>query len=122
MENQRKTKLEINESLMLMRAIDANPQITQRELSTSLGLSLGKINFLVRAMVGKGFIKADNFKNSKNKIAYLYCLTPKGIEEKAKITYRFLKWKVVEFEKLEQEIQQLKKEVDLWDISIADRK
>lgn len=107
---------------MLMRAIDANPQMTQRELSTRLGLSLGKINFLVRAMVEKGFIKADNFKNSKNKIAYLYCLTPKGIEEKAKITYRFLKWKVVEYEKLEQEIQQLKKEVDLWDISIADRK
>lgn len=122
MENQRKTKLEINESLMLMRAIDANPQITQRELSTSLGLSLGKINFLVRAMVGKGFIKADNFKNSKNKIAYLYCLTPKGIEEKAKITYRYMKRKMAEYEKLEQEIQQLKKEVDLWDISIADRK
>ncbi len=107
---------------MLMRAIDANPQITQRELSTSLGLSLGKINFLVRAMVGKGFIKADNFKNSKNKIAYLYCLTPKGIEEKAKITYRYMKRKMAEYEKLEQEIQQLKKEVDLWDISIADRK
>ena len=122
MENQHKTKLEIKESLMLMRAIDANPQMTQRELSTRLGLSLGKINFQVRAMVEKGFIKADNFKNSKNKIAYLYCLTPKGIEEKAKITYRFLKWKVVEYEKLEQEIRQLKKEVDLWDISIADRK
>jgi EPS-associated MarR family transcriptional regulator len=122
MENQRKTKLEINESLMLMRAIDANPQITQRELSTSLGLSLGKINFLVRAMVGKGFIKADNFKNSKNKIAYLYCLTPKGIEEKAKITYRYMKRKMAEYEKLEEEIRQLQKEVDLWDISIADRK
>ena len=97
---------------MLMRAIDANPQITQRELSTHLGMSLGKINFLIKAMVEKGFIKADNFKNSKNKIAYLYCLTPKGIEEKAKITYRFLKWKVAEYEKLEQEIQQLQKEVN----------
>ncbi len=96
---------------MLMRAIDANPQITQRELSTHLGMSLGKINFLIKAMVVKGFIKADNFKNSKNKIAYLYCLTPKGIEEKAKITYRFLKWKVAEYEKLEQEIRQLQKEV-----------
>ena len=97
---------------MLMRAIDENPQITQRELSTHLGLSLGKINFLVRAMVEKGFIKADNFKNSKNKIAYLYCLTPKGIEEKAKITYRFLKWKVAEYENLEQEIRQLQKEIN----------
>ena len=97
---------------MLMRAIDENPQITQRELSTHLGLSHGKINFLVRAMVEKGFIKADNFKNSKNKIAYLYCLTPKGIEEKAKITYRFLKWKVAEYENLEQEIRQLQKEIN----------
>ena len=112
MENQNKTKFEIKESLMLMRAIDSNPQITQRELSTHLGLSLGKINFLVRAMVEKGFIKADNFKNSKNKIAYLYCLTAKGIEEKTKITYRYMKRKMAEYEKLEQEIQQLKKEVD----------
>ena len=97
---------------MLMRAIDANPQITQRELSTHLGMSLGKINFRSKAMGGKGCSKADNFKNSKNKIAYLYCLTPKGIEEKAKMTYRFLKWKVAEYEKLEQEIRQLKKEVN----------
>jgi len=112
MENQHKTKLEIKESLMLMRAIDANPQITQRELSTRLGLSLGKINFLVRAMVEKGFIKADNFKNSKNKIAYLYYLTPKGFEEKTKITYRYMKRKMVEYEKLEEEIRQLQNEVN----------
>ena len=97
---------------MLMRAIDANPQITQRELSTRLGLSLGKINFLVRAMVEKGFIKADNFKNSKNKIAYLYYLTPKGFEEKTKITYRYMKRKMVEYEKLEEEIRQLQNEVN----------
>lgn len=95
-----------------MRVIDENPQVTQRELSANLGMSLGKINFLIKAMVDKGFIKADNFKNSQKKIAYLYCLTPKGIEEKAKITYRFLKWKVAEYEKLEQEIRQLQKEVN----------
>jgi EPS-associated MarR family transcriptional regulator len=112
MENQHKTKLEIKESLMLMRAIDANPQITQRELSNRLGLSLGKINFLVRAMVEKGFIKADNFKNSKNKIAYLYYLTPKGFEEKTKITYRYMKRKMAEYEKLEEEIRQLQNEVN----------
>lgn len=111
MQNQKKSQLETEESLMLMRVIDENPQVTQRELSANLGMSLGKINFLIKAMVVKGFIKADNFKNSKNKIAYLYCLTPKGIEEKAKITYRFLKWKVAEYEKLEQEIRQLQKEV-----------
>jgi len=97
---------------MLMRVIDMNPQMTQRELSANLGLSLGKINFLIKAMIEKGFIKADNFKNSKNKIAYLYYLTPKGIEEKTKITYSFLKCKLVEYEKLEEEIRRLKQEVN----------
>ena len=63
-------------------------------------------------MVDKGFIKADNFKNSKNKIAYLYYLTPKGFEEKTKITYRYMKRKMAEYEKLEEEIQQLQKEVN----------
>ena len=97
---------------MLMRAIDANPQITQRELSTQLGLSLGKINFLVGAMVEKGFIKADNFKNSKNKIAYLYNLMPRGFEEKTKITYRLMKRKMAEYEKPEEVIRQLQEEVN----------
>ena len=81
-------------------------------MSTHLGLSLGKINFLVRAMVEKGFIKADNFKNSKNKIAYLYYLTPRGFEEKTKITYRYMKRKMAEYEKLEEEIRQLQEEVN----------
>ncbi|MBP1711271.1 MAG: MarR family EPS-associated transcriptional regulator, partial [Deltaproteobacteria bacterium] len=71
-----------------------------------------KINFLVRAMVEKGFLKADNFKNSKNKIAYLYYLTPRGFEEKTKITYRYMKRKMAEYEKLEEEIRQLQKEVN----------
>ena len=122
MQNQKKSQLETEESLMLMRVIDENPQVTQRELSANLGMSLGKINFLIKAMVEKGFIKADNFKNSKNKIAYLYCLTPRGLEEKTKITYCYMKRKIAEYEKLEEEIRQLQKEVDLWDISIVDRK
>ena len=112
MQNQKKSQLETEESLMLMRDIDENPQVTQRELSANLGMSLGKINFLIKAMVKKGFIKADNFKNSKNKIAYLYYLTPKGFEEKTKITYRYMKRKMAEYEKLEEEIQQLQKEVN----------
>ena len=103
---------------MLLREIDSNPQLTQRELSTRLGLSLGKINFLVKAMIKKGFIKADNFKNSQNKIAYLYYLTPMGLEEKAKITYRFLKRKMEEYEKLEAEIQQLREEVDSTNLPV----
>jgi len=109
------------ESLMLLRTISENPQITQRELSSRLGLSLGKINFLMKSLIEKGFIKANNFKNSNNKISYLYLLTPAGIEEKTKITYRFLKRKMEEYEKLENEIRHLKEEVDLLDKSIAER-
>jgi len=106
-----RSKVSTEESLMLMRVIDVNPQVTQRELSANMGLSLGKINFLIKSMIEKGFIKVDNLKNSNNKIAYLYLLTPSGLEEKAKITYRFLKRKLAEYEKLEEEIRQLEKEV-----------
>jgi hypothetical protein len=72
-------------------------------------------------MIEKGFIKADNFKNSKNKIAYFYLLTPMGIEEKAKITYRFLKRKIEEYEKLEAEIQQLEEEVNSTNLPVEER-
>lgn len=108
---QKEKKLETDEMLKLMRIVNDNPQITQRELSFNLGLSLGKVNFLMKAMMEKGFIKARNFKNSNHKIAYMYCLTPEGIEEKTKVTYAFLKRKLAEYEKLESEIQQLREEV-----------
>jgi EPS-associated MarR family transcriptional regulator len=121
MASQQKAKLETEESLLVLREIDANPKLTQRELSSRLGLSLGKINFLMKAMIEKGLIKAENFKNSNNKIYYLYFLTPMGIEEKAKTTYRFLKRKMEEYEKLEAEIKQLQKEVGFSDISGAGR-
>ena len=89
--------------------------MTQRDLSAHMGLSLGKINYLMKALVEKGFIKAHNFRNSRNKTAYLYNLTPSGMEAKARITYHFLRRKMAEYEKLEQEIQQLKTEVEHLD-------
>lgn len=115
---QKKNDIKTEESLLLMRVIDDHPQMTQRELSANLGLSLGKINFLIKALIEKGFIKADNFKNSKNKMAYLYYLTPKGLEEKTKITYHFLTRKLAEYEKLEEEIRQLKQEVNSRQLSV----
>jgi EPS-associated MarR family transcriptional regulator len=121
MTTQQKKNYETEESLQVLREIDANPKLTQRELSSRLGLSLGKINFLMRALIEKGLIKAENFKNSSNKSAYLYFLTPLGIEEKAKTTYRFLKRKIEEYEKLEIEIQQLKKEVGSSDLPVEGR-
>ena len=111
MATKQKSEKEHEEVLILMREIASTPHVTQRELAARMDLSLGKINFLVKALIEKGFIKANNFKNSKNKIAYLYCLTPSGIEEKAKITYHFLKLKIAEYERLEEEIRQLRNEV-----------
>jgi len=80
-------------------------------LSHKLGISLGKVNFLLNALIRKGFVKAHNFKNSYNKKAYLYMLTPHGLEEKAKVTYRFFKRKLEEYERLESEIRELREEI-----------
>jgi EPS-associated MarR family transcriptional regulator len=110
------TKLESEEALSVLREIEADPEMTQRALSLRLGLSLGKINFLVKALIEKGLVKAENFKNSKNKSAYLYTITPRGLEEKTKATYHFLKRKIEEYENLEVEIKQLKKEAGVVDI------
>ena len=117
MPNHLKIDLETEEALSVLREIDAYPEMTQRTLSSRLGLSLGKINFLVKALIEKGLIKAENFKNSKNKSAYLYSLTPTGFEEKTKATYLFLKRKTEEYERLEVEIKQLKKEAGVVDLS-----
>lgn len=110
-----RTDLDNEESLKILKEIGANPSMTQRELSSRLGLSLGKINFLVKALIDKGHVKAENFKNSNNKSAYLYFLTPQGLEEKTRATYRFLLRKIEEYERLEEEIRQLKKETEMAD-------
>jgi EPS-associated MarR family transcriptional regulator len=118
---QHKMNSNTEETLMVLREIDSKPQLTQRELSSRLGFSLGKINFLIKAMIDKGLIKAESFKSSKNKSAYLYILTPMGIEEKARTTYHFLKRKMAEYEKLEIEIKQLKEEVGYPDLQSEGR-
>jgi EPS-associated MarR family transcriptional regulator len=105
------SKLESEEVLNILKAIKDKPEITQRELSYGLGISLGKINFLLKALIERGLVKADNFKKSNHKNAYLYYLTPKGIEEKARTTFLFLKRKMDEHQRLELEIRQLKEEV-----------
>ena len=95
----------------VLRIIETNPEITQRELANELGVSLGKINYCLKALIEKGWVKANNFKNNKNKLAYLYILTPKGIEQKASITAQFLKRKISEYEELKLEIERLKHEL-----------
>ena len=94
----------------VLRAIHSNPLLSQRELSVQLGISLGKTNYCVQALLKQGWIKTRNFKNNRNKIAYSYLLTPKGIEQKLKLTVAFLKTKQEQFELLSQEIEQLRLE------------
>ncbi len=94
----------------LLKLLGPNPRLSQRELASELGMSLGKANYCVRALIDKGWIKAANFKNSRNKIAYMYLLTPHGIEEKARLTTRFLQIKIREYEALKDEIEQIRTE------------
>ncbi len=95
----------------ILKLLAENPDISQRELAISLGVSLGKTNYCLQALKEKGWVKARNFKNNPDKRRYFYILTPKGIEEKAKVTARFLKRKLTEYQMLEIEIAQLRKEV-----------
>lgn len=100
----------------ILKLVETNPEISQRELALQLGISLGKVNYCIKALVEKGLVKATNFRNSSNKLAYMYLLTPHGIDEKAAITMRFLKAKMQEYELLQNEIEELRRE------AAADRK
>jgi EPS-associated MarR family transcriptional regulator len=97
--------------LKVLREIEGNPEITQRELAQHLGVSLGKVNYCLKALIDRGWVKANNFKNSNKKVAYAYLLTPNGLEEKAKITVRFLKQRMRDFELIKKEIAELEAEV-----------
>lgn len=94
----------------ILKLVEVKPEISQRELAAELGISLGKANFCLKALIEKGLLKATNFQNSNKKAAYMYLLTPKGLSEKANITIRFLKSKVEEYEILKNDIEQLKRE------------
>jgi len=91
--------------------LDEDPAISQRELARALGISLGRANFCLQALIEKGWIKAKNFKNNNNKKAYMYFLTRRGIAEKARATARFLERKMAEYEDIQKEIENLKREV-----------
>ena len=95
----------------ILKSLEQDPNYTQRQLSKDLDLSLGKVNYCLRSIVEKGFVKIDNFKNGKNKSQYSYLLTPKGIEEKAKLTMEFIRIKTQEYEQLKDEIESLKIDV-----------
>src|SRR5690554_3859687 len=95
----------------VLKLLAENPNLSQRDLARELGISLGKVNYCIQALIEKGMVKAGNFKSSQNKQAYAYLLTPKGIEDKAKVTARFLNRKLAEYETLQAEIECLREEV-----------
>ena len=90
-------------TVKLLKIIQDNPEISQRDLAKTIGISIGKTNYIIKALINKGIIKTQRFLNSKNKWAYRYLLTPKGIKEKARITREFVKRKIEEYEKLLEE-------------------
>ncbi len=90
----------------VLRKIQKNPNLSQRKLADQLGFSLGKLNYCLKALQQKGFIKIKNFKNNPNKLNYLYIITPKGISEKTKLTISFMQRKMQEYDELKKEIKQ----------------
>ncbi|MBA3696230.1 MAG: MarR family EPS-associated transcriptional regulator [Methylotenera sp.] len=95
----------------ILKTVEENPEISQRELAKELGISLGKTNFCLKGLIEKGLLKVSNFRNSKNKLAYMYLLTPNGIEAKANVTLSFLKYKMHEYELLQVEIDELRRDI-----------
>ncbi|MCW5953621.1 MAG: MarR family EPS-associated transcriptional regulator [Propionibacteriaceae bacterium] len=94
----------------ILKILEANPAASQRVIARELGVSLGRVNFCLQALVERGLIKVNNFRQNENKRAYLYLLTPKGFQEKARVTVRFLKSRMAEYETLKREVEQLQRE------------
>lgn len=99
-------------SYKVIKLIEQDAEISQRGLSKELGISLGKVNYCLKALTDKGWVKVKNFKNNQNKLAYRYILTPHGLQQKALLTRQFLKNKLAEYEKLQREIESLRSEVE----------
>lgn len=99
-------------SFKLLRLVEARPGWSQREMAGELGISLGKVNYCLRALIEKGWVKARNFRDNRNKLVYVYLLTPRGLEEKTQITFNFIRRKMAEYEALGDEIAQLRRDFE----------
>ena len=113
--NSRRAKLHEDTNFRLMKILEANPNLSQREMGKALGISFGGINYCLNALVAKGLVKIENFSQNQNKFGYVYLLTPSGIAEKAAMTSSFLKRKIEEYEALKVEIWILKSEIVVTD-------
>jgi len=107
----RRAKTQEDTNFRVMRLLEENPDLTQRELAERLGISVGGLNYCLKALMQKGLVKMRNFAHSKNKFGYVYMLTPSGMVEKAAITQRFLRRKIEEYESLKAEIDALKQDL-----------
>ena len=117
----RQAKIQEDTHFRIMRILQDNPDLTQRELADKLGMSVGGLNYCLNALIDQGFVKMANFSKSKNKFKYVYLLTPQGIAEKVALTSRFLKRKMDEYEALKAEIEALKREIPEDEKSILGR-
>ena len=109
----RQAKIQEDTHFRIMRILQENPDLTQRELAEKLGMSVGGLNYCLNALIDKGLVKMQNFSRSKNKFGYVYLLTPKGISEKITLTSKFLERKQAEYEALKAEIESLKAQSDI---------
>ena len=103
----RRSQLQEDTNFRVLRMLQENPDMTQREIAEKLGVSTSGLNYCLNALIDKGYLKVQNFSQSKNKFGYIYVLTPQGIAEKAQLTSRFLRRKMVEYEALRSEIESL---------------
>lgn len=100
------------ETTQILREISRNPKISQREIAKRNRISLGKVNYAIKSLIEKGYIKIHNFRESQNKRKYMYVLTPAGMYAKAKLTADFLKWKMEEYERILKEIEELEDDIN----------
>ena len=96
---------------LVLKKLENNPHLTQRELSKELGLSLGKTNYVINALIDRGWLKLSNFKRSDKKLGYIYLLTPKGLAENTTLAQKFLRRKSDEYNRLKEEIEKLRNEL-----------
>ena len=113
----RRSQLQEDTYFRVLRMLQDNPDMTQREIAEKLGISTSGLNYCLKALIDKGWVKVQNFSQSKNKFGYIYVLTPKGLAEKAQLTGRFLKRKMHEYEELRKEIDVLQTFVDAEEVS-----
>lgn len=111
----RRSQLQEDTYFRVLRMLQENPDMTQREIAEKLGISTSGLNYCLKALIDKGWVKVQNFSQSKNKFGYIYVLTPQGIAEKAILTGRFLRRKLEEYEALRVEIDALSAEANTND-------